>query len=224
MSCNCNTADPNCEPCAFCTPPGVKCLPDCNPPDPCPEEIDLCCVKHSGEDQPCSDIESGEPLCELLIKFLEVEFPDSECCRLEMSIDLLATPITPSTTTTSTTSTTTSSTSTTSTTTSTTKTPLQFCYSVESCSFACGCVETSNVTLYSNCTTINTGCILYTNAALTSTALAGYYGANGKCYVVSGAGVITGVSNCVTEVQLCYTPSFLEVSTICNCLSLTSEV
>ena len=47
MACNCNNADPNCEPCAFCTPPGVKCLPDCNPEDPCPDPIDLCCVLHS---------------------------------------------------------------------------------------------------------------------------------------------------------------------------------
>jgi hypothetical protein len=130
MSCNCNIADPNCEPCAFCTPPGVKCLPDCNPPEPCPEKIDLCCVEHSGEDQPCSDIQNGEPLCELLIKFLEVEFPESECCLLEMSIDLLATPtITTTTSTTTTSSTTTSSTSTTSTTTTTTKLSVQLCYS-----------------------------------------------------------------------------------------------
>lgn len=219
MSCNCNTADPNCEPCAFCTPPGVKCLPDCNPPDPCPEEIDLCCVRHSGEDQPCSDIENGEPLCDLLIKFLEVEFPDSECCRLEMSIDLLATPITPSTTTTtSTTSTTTSSTSTTSTSTSTTKAPFQLCYNTQNCTISCGCLEVSILTVYSNCSVLAVGCILYTNSTLTTTAPAGFYGAGGKCYVVSAAGVITGISNCATAVDLCYTSSFLEISAICNCV------
>ena len=106
MSCNCNTADPNCEPCAFCTPPGVKCLPDCNPEDPCPEKIDLCCIMYSGPDEPCSDITTGMPLCDLIDQFFEVEFPASECCRLEMSIDLLPT-VSTTTTTTSTTTTTT---------------------------------------------------------------------------------------------------------------------
>ena len=89
MSCNCKLSSSSCEPCAFCTPQGVRCLPDCNPKDPCSEKIDLCCVLHSGESQPCSGIVSGEPLCDLLIKFLELEFPNNECCVLEMSIDLL---------------------------------------------------------------------------------------------------------------------------------------
>lgn len=155
MSCTCNNADPNCEPCAFCTPPGVKCLPDCNPEDPCPDPIDLCCVLHSGEDQPCSEIVHGEPLCDLLIKFLEVEFPDSECCILEMSIDLLSstavsTTTTTSSTTTSTTttsSTTTSSTTTSSTTTTTTQasgTGIELCYTVSNLelSIICNCNQT----------------------------------------------------------------------------------
>lgn len=138
MACNCNNADPNCEPCAFCTPPGVKCLPDCDPEDPCPEKIDLCCVLHSGEDQPCSDITHGEPLCELLLDILQVEFPPEVCCGLELSIDLILIPpatttttTTSTSTTTSTTSTTTSSTTTTTTTTSTTRNPgvgIQLCY------------------------------------------------------------------------------------------------
>ena len=133
MACNCNNADPNCEPCAFCTPPGVKCLPDCNPQDPCPEKIDLCCVAHSGEFCFEGGIKEQEPLCQLLVSFLSVEFPDSECCRLEMSIDLLSQTSVVTTSTTSTTSTTTtttsrstttsSTTSTTSTTTSTTRRP-----------------------------------------------------------------------------------------------------
>lgn len=111
MACNCNNADPNCEPCAFCTPPGVVCLPDCNPEDPCPEKIDLCCVLNSGPDYPCSNIEHGQPLCELIEQFFEIEFPASECCRLEMSIDLLSqTPSTPTTTSTTSTSTTTTTT------------------------------------------------------------------------------------------------------------------
>jgi len=73
MSCNCNNADPNCEPCAFCTPPGVRCLPDCDSEDPCPEKIDLCCVRNSGPDYPCSDIATGDPLCDLLLQFLEIK-------------------------------------------------------------------------------------------------------------------------------------------------------
>lgn len=145
MSCNCNNADPNCEPCAFCTPPGVKCLPDCNPEDPCPEKIDLCCVRNSGPDYPCSDIANGDPLCDLILQFLEIEFPDSECCRLEMSIDLLEPTSAITTTTTSTTSTT-STTTTSSTTTSTTQAPgtgIVLCYtsSILEISAICNCTQ-----------------------------------------------------------------------------------
>lgn len=82
MSCNCNTANPNCEPCAFCTPPGVKCLPDCNPPDPCPEKIDLCCALYSGENHTCSNILNGDPLCDIILQVLNVVFPPSYCCAL----------------------------------------------------------------------------------------------------------------------------------------------
>lgn len=89
MSCTCNTANPNCEPCAFCTPPGVTCLPDCNPKDPCEEKIDLCCVLHSGEDQLCSDITNGEKLCDLLLKFLAIGFQQNGCCYLRFSLDTL---------------------------------------------------------------------------------------------------------------------------------------
>jgi len=153
MSCNCNNADPNCEPCAFCTPPGVRCLPDCDSEDPCPEKIDLCCVRNSGPDYPCSDIATGDPLCDLLLQFLEIEFPDSECCRLEMSIDLLPLTTTTTTTTTSSTTTTTTSrptttstTSTTSTTTSTTRAPgtgIVLCYtsSILEISTICNCIQ-----------------------------------------------------------------------------------
>jgi len=149
MSCNCNAANPNCEPCAICTPPGVKCLPDCNPKEQCEETIDLCCVRYSGVDQDCSDIQNGDPLCELLIKFLEIEFPASECCELEFSIDIIpnslvttttTTSTTTSTTSTSTTSTSTTSTSTTSTTSTTTiKPPIYLCYSLSS-SEVCSCI------------------------------------------------------------------------------------
>lgn len=219
MACNCNNADPNCEPCAFCTPPGVKCLPDCNPPDPCPEKIDLCCILYSGEDELCSDITNGEPLCELIQKFFEVEFSDSLCCELEMSIDLLPdTLVIPTTTTSSTTSTTTSTTSTTSTTTTTTKSPFVFCYTnaPEGCGFVCTCTE-SHYTQYSNCSILAIGCVLYNNIELTITASAGYYGRDGKCYIVNASGVITGISNCVTAIELCYSTNPADTAVICSC-------
>lgn len=89
MSCNCNQADPNCEPCSICTPDGVQCLPDCNPLPKCDEIIDLCCVRHSGKDEDCNNIKKGETLCELLFEtILPKAF--SDCCKLELSIDLIA--------------------------------------------------------------------------------------------------------------------------------------
>jgi len=93
MSCNCNTADPLCEPCAICTPPGVRCLPNCNPKDPCEEKIDTCCVIYTGQDLQCNTVPNGiltgDPLCDVLVKFLEIEFYDVNCCLLELSIDVL---------------------------------------------------------------------------------------------------------------------------------------
>lgn len=221
MSCTCNTTDPNCQPCPFCAPSGVKCLPDCNPQDPCPDKIDLCCVRHSGQDEPCSDIENGQPLCELVLKFLDIEFPQEECCALEMSIDLLAQPLTTTTTTstTSTTSTTTSSTSTTSTTTTTTVAAISFCYSTVGCTQACSCSGTTNVTLYSTCSPLKKDCVLYTNPSLTITAPAGYYNTNSRCHIVSSTGVITGISKCNNSVALCYTTDPLQLSSICDCFN-----
>lgn len=206
MSCNCNTADPNCEPCAFCTPPGVKCLPDCNPQDPCPEKLDLCCVSNTTQDYPCSDISNGQPLCETIIKIFEAEFPESVCCALEMSIDLLADP--PITTTTSTTSTTTTTTtasptstttSTTSTTTTTTSGPQELievglCQG-DTCFFACSCEIPLN--FYVSSLPIVQNTIIYTNQLGTGYAPAGYYSYNGVCYQVSGNfGQVSSVSTC----------------------------
>jgi hypothetical protein len=127
MSCNCKTTSSSCEPCAFCTPPGVTCLTTCTPPDPCNgETVDLCCVTYSGEDHECSGITNGQPLCEILIQALEVLFPPDYCCALTGTITLITTTTTtiaPTTTTSSTSTTTsTSTTSTTSTTTTTTST------------------------------------------------------------------------------------------------------
>jgi hypothetical protein len=82
---------------------------------------------------------------------------------------------------------------------------------------ACSC-ELPNSTLYSNCSTLIVGCILYTNSSLTTTAAAGYYGKDGKCYIVSAAGVITAISNCLATINLCYSPNQSDLSNICNCL------
>lgn len=94
MSCNCKTSSKSCDPCAFCTPPGVRCLPVCTPPDPCDEKVDLCCVTFSGSDYPCSDvpIHNGDPLCTLLINILSLIFPVSQCCALTGTIILVDPP------------------------------------------------------------------------------------------------------------------------------------
>lgn len=101
MSCNCNTASRTCDPCMFCTPPGVTGLTTCEPVDPCEKLIDSCCVFYSGESNPCLPVTKGEPLCDIIRK-LVIEYFDTDCT-------------TTTTTTTSTTSTTTSSTTTTTT-------------------------------------------------------------------------------------------------------------
>jgi|APGre2960657404_1045060.scaffolds.fasta_scaffold28435_2 hypothetical protein len=106
MSCNCKTS--SCEPCAFCTPPGVTCLTTCEPIDPCNgETIDLCCVLYSGEDHECSGINNGEPICDIIFQILAILFPPEICCLLEGTIEVINNPTTTTSTTTSTTTTTT---------------------------------------------------------------------------------------------------------------------
>ena len=117
MSCNCNTADPNCEPCAFCTPPGVVGLPVCKPEDPCDgKKINLNCTIYSGDDYACYGIYNGAPLYNVLFNLLGRYFVNSNCCSINGVITL------PTTTTTSTTSTTSTSTTTTTTASPTTTT------------------------------------------------------------------------------------------------------
>jgi hypothetical protein len=181
-------------------------LPDCNPQDPCPEELDLCCVSNSSQDYPCSDISNGQPLCETIIKIFEAEFPESVCCALEMSIDLLADPpiTTTTTSTTSTTTTTTAlptsttTTSTTSTTTTTTVpqglTEVGLCQG-DSCFEACSCELPIN--FYVSSLPILQNTIIYTNPLGTVYAPAGYYADGVNCYQVSGNfGQVSLVSTC----------------------------
>lgn len=116
MSCNCNRANPTCEPCAFCTPPGVTDLPICQPVDICENSpVNMDCVTYSGEDFECLNVATGDSLISVMLNILNVYFPEEYCCALEGTVEYITT-----TTTTTTTSTTTTSTSTTTTSTSTT--------------------------------------------------------------------------------------------------------
>jgi len=92
MSCNCKLSSSSCEPCAFCSPPGVTCLTTCEPVDPCDgKKIDLCCVLYSGPDHECSDIITGDPLCEIIIQVLEILFPLDYCCALTGELTVITT-------------------------------------------------------------------------------------------------------------------------------------
>lgn len=133
MSCTCNKSK-ICDPCAFCSPPGVTCLTTCEPIDPCESKLDLSCVVYSGNVTSFCNIDPrGKTLYELLLTIFTQSFgnPFTACCLLQGSIELITTTTTTSTSTT-TTSTTTSTTSTTSTTTTTTRALL--CYSLSSAS------------------------------------------------------------------------------------------
>jgi len=116
MSCNCNTANPTCEPCMICTPPGVTSLPDCNPVDPCEgKRINGACVDYAGIDFDCIGAYTGDDIFQVMFAILEYYIPLSseECCGIEGgSVEYI-----PPTTTTSTTTTTTTTSTTTTTTT-----------------------------------------------------------------------------------------------------------
>lgn len=211
MSCTCNKSV-NCEPCAFCTPPGVVCLPDCNPEDPCPEKIDLCCVEFSGQTQPCANIQNTESLCDLIETFFEQGVPTPVFCELEVSVDILPSPITTS----STTTTSTSTTSTSSSTTTTTAPPgyrHDLCYSVAydiaMCPFICAhCTETN--IYYSTCPDIIQSCILYTSSTLSpgTEAPGGYYSDGDSCIIVANSGgIVASVNPCPTPAPTKFTLS-----------------
>ena len=53
------------------------------------------------------------------------------------------------------------------------------------------------VCIYSNCSSLSSGCYLYTDLSLTSPVPAGYYSDGTTCFTVSGtSGLITGTSSC----------------------------
>lgn len=115
MSCNCNSASKTCDPCMFCTPPGVTGLTTCKPPE-CDKPIDINCVTYTGQDFECLNVATGNTLIQVLLNILETYFPVEECCKIEATVNVYTTTTSTSTSTTTTTSTTSTSTTSTSTT------------------------------------------------------------------------------------------------------------
>lgn len=204
MSCTCNQSI-NCDPCAFCTPPGVTCLTTCAPIDPCKEKIDIDCVIYSGEDHPCSDIANGQPISQIMLQALSLIFPLEECCYFEAT----AVAILPA--------------------------PQQytFCFSSTerdgNCGRACECDNTSvsGTVVYSLDNPLVPGSLLYSNSTLSALAPAGWYSANENCTVVSGgaSSIIPGVSGAVQSISPCVTPTTTPAPTItiapCYCYTVT---
>ena len=87
MSCTCKTS-PFCEPCAFCTPPGVTDLKLCVPVDPCPEKINLDCVLYSGDAHTCSSITHLESLTSIILKIFGTIYPNAYCCFVKGTLVL----------------------------------------------------------------------------------------------------------------------------------------
>lgn len=181
MSCTCNQSI-NCDPCAFCTPPGVTCLTTCAPIDLCQEKINVDCVVYSGENHICSQIEKGQPISQIMLQALSLIFPIEECCYFEATVVLIEPA--PS--------------------------EYKFCFSSAanngSCNKACSCDSTtSNVTVYSLDNPLVAGSLLYSDGNLSTLAPAGWYGANYQCITVSG-GSITGVIGAIQSIASCIIP------------------
>ena len=89
MSCNCNTANPKCEPCSVCTPPGVTGLTTCAPVRPCDgDTIDINCIQYAGVDFECINTATGDTLISVLLNILNIYFPVEECCNIEATAEL----------------------------------------------------------------------------------------------------------------------------------------
>jgi hypothetical protein len=203
MSCTCNQSI-NCDPCVFCTPPGVTCLTTCAPIDLCQEKIDIDCVLYSGEDHTCSQITNTQPISQIMLQALSLIFPIEQCCYFEATVVLIDPP------------------------------PSQytFCYSSAinngSCNKACSCDSTtSNVTVYSLDNPLILGSLLYTDGGLSTPVPAGWYSANGNCYVISGGAtsIIPGVSGAIQSITPCVTPTTTAAPTTtlapCYCYTVT---
>lgn len=112
MACNCNTASKTCDPCAFCTPPGVTGLTTCQPIDPCEDKLPIDCVLYTGQPYDCEvTVTENESLTSILVslfQYFATTPSTNECCGIEGDVTFTnITTTTSSTTTTSTTTTTT---------------------------------------------------------------------------------------------------------------------
>lgn len=98
MPCNCNNADPLCESCAICTPPGVTNLTTCEPVDICDgETADIQCLIYTGIDFPEFGVSTGDTIISVMAAILH-QFYCDDC-----GTTTTTTTIAPSTTTTTTT-------------------------------------------------------------------------------------------------------------------------
>jgi hypothetical protein len=201
MSCTCDKSI-GCDPCAFCSPPGVTCLTTCAPVDPCPEKINMDCVIYSGADHTCSNITHGESISPIMLQALSLIFPIDSCCHFEANSTLIVPP----------------------------PQPYTFCYVVDdgTCGRVCACdPTTTNVTVYSLDNPLVVGSILYSDPLFIQTAPEGWYGANGQCITVSGGTVIPGVAGAIQTITTCV-PTTTSTSTTttttlapCYCYKIT---
>lgn len=197
MACNCNNADPNCEPCAICTPPGVTGLTTCEPIDPCDKKLDIGCAFYNGDDYPCLGISNGDPLFSTIFSLLSAVFPN--CCNIGGSI-IMGNPTLTTTTTTKT-----------PTTTSTTKTPTTTSTTtIPACSFY-GITNTgpSNSTAIVNYVPCNTTSYIPLNITTSQTVCV-----NNSYPIVPVSGTVTAVNS-----GACNTPALptTTTSTVFSC-------
>lgn len=201
MSCTCNQSI-NCDPCAFCIPPGVTCLTTCEPVDPCPEKINMDCVIYSGSDHTCSDISNGESISPIIMQALSLIFPIEECCYFEATVVLIDPP--PS--------------------------EYTFCYVLDdgTCGRVCECDSTtSNVKVYSLDNPLIVGSLVYSDQNLSILAPEGWYGATGQCITIAGGTssiYVSGIEGTVQAITNCVAPTTTAAPTTtlapCYCYSI----
>jgi hypothetical protein len=201
MPCNCNTANPKCDPCAICTPPGVTGLTTCQPIDPCEDKLPLDCVLYSGQPYDCEVVVTANQTVTSILASLFAYFADTpstnECCGIEG--DATFTNIT----------TTTSSTTTTSTTTTTTTLPPE-------CSFYN--ITNSNPRTTSVIETYLCGCELLTTITVPSTGITICLQNPIDLEVVSGAiNTPTNLGVCSNSDVICPTTTTTTTTPVCTC-------
>lgn len=80
-----------------------------------------------------------------------------------------------------------------------------------------------SATYYSNCSSLTTGCYLYTNTCLTSPVSNGYYSDGSSCYTISGGGYISSVSSC-SVTYYTYADKYTCVGTSCTWTGITEII